>query len=126
MSDMQRLSPTRLREMLQRGDPAGEDNELTLEERGDIRDLVISAAPTRVRRAWPWVPVAAGVCTVVVALVVVAMGSWRTGGWPRGDTPVVSASVRTPADAPQPVRQLHLTGRNGTRIIWVLNPAVQF
>jgi hypothetical protein len=59
-------------------------------------------------------------------LVLVAMESWRAGGWSQGETPVVSESFRPAADAPEPVRQIHLTGRRGTRIIWVLNPAVRF
>ncbi|MCX6537504.1 MAG: hypothetical protein NT151_01015 [Acidobacteria bacterium] len=125
MSSTRRLSPEQLREMLQRGDPAGEDHALTLEERRGVQDHVRSVASAPVRRPWRWVTLAAGACTVV-ALVVVAMGPWRWSGWPRGDTPVVTVSFRPAVDDPQPVRQLHLTGSNGTRIIWILNPDVPF
>jgi hypothetical protein len=125
MSDTRRLSPQQLREKLQRGDPMREDGALTPEERRDMRGHVISAASVPGRRPWRWVPVASGVCAAV-ALAVVAMGPWRPGGWPRGDTPVVSVSLRPTVDDPPTVRQLHLTGRDGTRIIWVLNPAVPF
>jgi len=125
MSDSRRLSREQLRETLRHGDPARNDIALTPEEWQEVRRCALSAEPAPVRRPWRWIPVAAGVCTVVV-LVIVAMGTQRTGWWPRGDTPVVSVSIRPVADAPQPVRQIHLTGRNGTRIIWVLNPAVQF
>ena len=126
MTPPPRLSREQLREMLRRGDPAREDGALTSDEQRDMRGLVISAVPTPVRRPRRWAPVAAGVCTVVFALVVFAIGSWRTGGWSRGDTPVVTVTLRPAAEAPEPVRQIHLTGRHGTRIIWVLNPAVHF
>ena len=125
MSGTRRLSREQLREALQRGDPAREDNALTPEERRGVQDHMHSMVSAHVGRPWRWVPVVAGVCTVV-ALVVVAIGPWRPGGWPRGGTPEVSVSLRPSVDDPQPVRQLHLTGRNGTRIIWMLNPAVQF
>jgi hypothetical protein len=126
MAPTPRLSREQLGELLRRGDPARQDGALTSDERRAMRGLVISAAPTPVRRPRRWAPVAAGVCTVVFALVVFAVGSWRTGSWSRGDTPVVTVTLRPADGASEPVRQIHLTGRHGTRIIWVLNPAVQF
>ena len=86
-----------------------------------IPSPAIVDSPTH--RSWAWLPIAA--CALVVLLLFAARHDFRIGR-ESALTPVVTiSSPKAVPDAPA-ARQIHLTTKNGTRIIWLLNPEVSF
>jgi len=125
MSLQKRITDDRVREALRQGDPARYDRELTPTEREYLRATIPSSriVDSIVRRSWAWLPL--GACALVVLLVLAATHDFRIGDEP-ALTPVVTVSLPTALPDAPVSRQVHLTTKNGTRIIWILNPAVSF
>jgi len=118
-------SDERLRTLLREADPALDDPGLTPEERAGVRSLTRteSVSARVVRRSWVWLPIGA---TALLLLVVVAAAHDLKRGW--WSTPAPEITISAPVavrDSPQ-VRQIHLTTKNGTRVIWILNPEASF
>ena len=113
------LEQKRIRELLQRGDPAGDDPGLDLEQVARMRRRVLLAAPSpRVRGLRP-IP-ALALSALVVMLVAV--------GWnlTRPALPPAAADAQAVADRPgssseKRSRQVQFATPGGTRVIWILD-----
>jgi hypothetical protein len=134
------LSAEELRQTLREWDPTLGDAQLSAEESREIeRRLAVSPFPEKpfsIRRRWPQFALATG-GGLLVALVLFVSWEWRPTERASQREPLRSEhgatampgardrdGVTAPAPLPGRAVQLHLVARGGTRIVWVLNPAL--
>jgi hypothetical protein len=107
-----------IRDQLRDADPLTHEPALSADEAHAMRRTVVSAAcGARHQRVWVGVQIAGAIaiaCTVVMILMVATSR--------RLDRGAVGPATAPDRDAP---RQLQFETPGGTRIIWVLNPALE-
>ena len=101
-------------ELLRATDPLAREEDLSEEEVRTLRQQVVLAAVAPRPGWWPGTVAVAG--SVIVALVVGTIAGLRLA-------PGISESPR-PATIADESRQLQFETPGGTRVVWVLNPAL--
>lgn len=120
-------SSHRLADALRRGDPAAVDSAMTEDERRRVRSRLASARPEAgPPRAYGWL--AAMVAVAAGLLVLAVVWNRPTGG--ELAAPAKSAAAPIPAKVESPAggertQQIRIITKNGTQIIWILNPDLE-
>ena len=104
-----------LNKLLQAADPLAREEGLSESEVWTLRQKVVLAAAVEPRPGW-WPGAVAVAGSVAGALIVGAVAGIRLG-------PAISESPQ-PAVVVQESRQLQFETPGGTRVVWVLNPAL--
>jgi hypothetical protein len=112
---------------LRRGDPAAVDSAMTEDERQRVRSRLASAPSAAAPpRAYGWSTAVVAVAAGLLVLAVV----WNrpTGG--ELSAPAESAAAPVPAKVESPAgrertQQIRIITKNGTQIIWILNPDLE-
>lgn len=144
------MSDERVREILKRGDPGGDDARIAPSDLARMRRAILAHAPVR-RRPWALVLVPASVAAALV-VAVLWLASTKTGDRAGGAAtagPVARSSTDArrpeaaslPTAAPVPVakvaprveprtrlrspRTIRFVTQSGTQIIWTLDPDLE-
>ena len=118
---MNRLEKDRLTRLLRAGDPAADGSTPSSEEAMRLRSRVLRAG--RESRRGAWLPLAVAATFLFSILLLRPLGDDRE----RGESLDASAEQRT-SPSPRVIargdtnRQIQFATREGTQIIWVLNP----
>ncbi len=124
MSAKRKNTDEEIRELLRRGDPAGDGETLAPDEIAQLRRKILAAVPSGSPRGWrsSWaLGLSAAAAAAMVSLVVFLWSpssSLRTARSPV-ESPAREGGVRTRERA---VQQIQFVTPGGTRVIWTLDP----
>ena len=119
MKSKRRPQHDEIRELLRRGDPAGDGQGLDPEETARMRRRIVAEPATR--RASVFRPLPAFAAAALVVLMVAVGWKVMRSELPPAPDGTDSVTVPGPGDTGRRLRQVQFSTPGGTRIIWLLD-----